>query len=145
MEKTMPRAIPVLMALAAISSTPHTAPAQTLQEQQVCATKAKKYFLEQAGQAVSADYESHYNTKLRKCLVLIHLVKVTGPFTSIIRQVSDVFERHIYGDYLWQSQSGKKYWEVEPITCEVTPTLALRRRCRSREEFDAMISDFMTD
>jgi hypothetical protein len=52
---------------------------QTLDLQAMCATQAKKVFQEGETEAkgfgskrVSADYQSHYNTKIKKCLVLIN-------------------------------------------------------------------------
>jgi len=32
---------------------------------------------------------------------------------------------------------GKKYWEVPPTTCELTPSLRSEKFCKTREEFDA--------
>jgi hypothetical protein len=134
----------LILTAAAVSSISGQAWAQTLQQQEMCAKQAKKYFEDQIR---DGDYQSHYNTKLGKCLVLIHqtLSPGAGVGVQIIRQLSDAYERHIYADYFWMSVQGKKYWEVKPMVCELTPTLAEKRLCENDDEFKALISPFMTE
>jgi hypothetical protein len=134
----------ILAFAVAVLSIAGQAKAQTLQQQAMCATQAKKYFDEQFPDG-SADYQSHYNTKLGKCLLLIRRLVVPGAEVQVIRQLVDAFERHIYADYLWMSAKGKKYWEVKPITCEFTPALSEKRYCESENEFNALISPLMSE
>jgi hypothetical protein len=134
----------LILTAAAVSSISGQAWAQTLQQQEMCAKQAKEYFEDQIR---DGDYQSHYNTKLGKCLVLIHqtLSPGAGVGVQIIRQLSDAYERYIYADYFWMSVQGKKYWEVKPMVCELTPTLAEKRLCENDDEFKALISPFMTE
>src|SRR5215472_4767069 len=110
-----------------------TARAQSLQQQEICANQAKVYFQENSAddpklskdgdQSIGAGYVGHYNTKLNRCFVLVDSTSL-GPngqfFTST--QLVDAFERRIYATYYWMSHKDKKYWEVPPISCELTPT-----------------------
>jgi hypothetical protein len=57
----------------------------------------------------------------------------------------DANERRQYATYLWISRQDKKYWEVPPTTCELTPSLREKKFCTSREEFDAFIASYMED
>ena len=74
------RILPILAIIAASLARP--ACAQTLDDQERCATQAEKAFQtwkredraegERVGSSlVFADYSSHYNTKLQKCLMLV--------------------------------------------------------------------------
>jgi len=58
-------------------------------------------------------------------------------------QLTDAFERRIFATYGWTSQAGKKYWEVPPRTCELTPTSHETINCSSKEEFDAFVAKYM--
>jgi hypothetical protein len=51
---------------------------------------------------------------------------------------------HVAAYYLWMTRKGKQYWEVPPMTCELTPTLAEKQLCENREQFDALVTPFMT-
>lgn len=143
--------------------------AQTLEQQEKCAARAKVYFQdlkaewdsaakktekdfgEMASQATtnSLDYQSHYNLKLQKCLVLIerdtsyYTPKTGTGFQAKTAELSDAYERRVYASYWWQSQPGKKYWEVPPSGCDLVPTLAEKRTCSSREEWDAFVSPYL--
>jgi hypothetical protein len=49
----------------------------------------------------------------------------------------------MYGVYLWKTHETKKYWEVPPVSCELTPSLSVKKFCSSREEFDAFVAEYM--
>ena len=131
---------------------------QTLDLQAMCATQARKAFQEwekdqnepkykSSFPLVSADYQSHYNTKIKKCLVLIEAnhsaTKNEQISTSVL--LTDAFERRVYANYLWISRPNKMYWEVPPMTCELLPSLRDQKQCKTREEFDAFVADYMEE
>ena len=130
--------------------------AQPLDLQATCAAQARKAFNEwerewkndpevKAGKTwktFSTDYQSHYNTKLKKCLMLITMM---GNQSQTSVYLSDAYERRIYASYLWFAHETKKDWEVPPITCELVPPLRQKKHCTSREEFDAFVADYMEE
>lgn len=89
--------------------------------------------------------QSHYNTKLGKCLMLVETTDMLGPQASTTAYMMDANERRQYATYLWISRQDKKYWEVPPMTCELTPSLREKKFCTSREEFDTFIASYMED
>jgi hypothetical protein len=129
---------------------------QSLDLQALCATQARKAFQEAELEykndpvgkmftTVSSDYQSHYNTKLKKCLMLVDATRMVGDQSSTTVYLTDAFERRIYASYLWISQKGKKYWEVPPSTCELTPSLRQKKNCTTRAEFDTFVADYMEE
>ena len=58
----------------------------------------------------TSDYQSHYNTKLGKCLMLIEATRSFGKEISNSKLLTDAFERRVYAYYLWTSKEGKNYW-----------------------------------
>jgi hypothetical protein len=127
--------------------------AQTLDDQERCASQAEKAFREWerdnktgplAGfsKPLSSDYESHFNTKMKKCLILIESTdSVTGTGnTSNSALLMDAFERHVYANYSWVSSQTKKYWEVKPLMCDLIPAAQPKKNCADRDEFDAFVA-----
>jgi hypothetical protein len=131
----------VVAAAATLLTFGTTANAQTLKEQEMCASQAKQYFLEnKAERVVWADYESHYNKKLGKCFVLVKQMIppiVDGGGFGVQADLSDAYERHMYG--FFHSMSSKV------TLCELTPIIGERRICESRKEFDALIAPYMQE
>jgi hypothetical protein len=91
----------------------------------------------------TSDYQSHYNTKLGKCLILVDYIYQTGNPIWTAAFLMDAFERKMYAVYLWKTHETKKYWEVPPVSCELTPSLSAKKFCSSREEFDAFVAGYM--
>jgi hypothetical protein len=155
------RILPILAIIAASLARP--ACAQTLDDQERCATQAEKAFQtwkredraegERVGSSlVFADYSSHYNTKLQKCLMLVeaqhqlgHLTQASpsGPTSSTTAALTDAYERRTYAVYVWMSRPDKKYWEVPPTSCELIPTPREKRNCATREEFDDFVARYL--
>jgi hypothetical protein len=155
------RILPILAIIAASLARP--ACAQTLDDQERCATQAEKAFQtwkredraegERVGSSlVFADYSSHYNTKLQKCLMLVeaqhqlgHLTQASpsGPTFSTTAALTDAYERRTYAVYVWMSRPDKKYWEVPPTSCELIPTPREKRNCATREEFDDFVARYL--
>jgi len=122
-----------------------SANAQPLDLQATCAAQARKAFNEferewkndpanKAFKTLSTDYQGHYNTKLKKCLMLITMM---GNQSQTSVYLSDAYERRLYAEYL----SG----EVPPITCQLVPSLRQKKYCTSREEFDAFVAEYMEE
>jgi hypothetical protein len=129
---------------------------QTLDFQAMCATQARKAFQEWeiertesakkfGSTVVSSDYQSHYNTKLKKCLILIQATTTRGDQVSTSVHLSDAYERREYAFYLWISKQDKKYWEVSPSSCELIPSLRQKTSCTTREEFDNFVAQYMEE
>jgi hypothetical protein len=133
-----------------------SANAQSLDQQERCAQQARRAFQElntenrTEGQrfrmtVMSADYQSHYNTRLGKCLMLVETTYMSGSEFTTTAQLMDAKERRLYATYGWRSKEGKRYWEVPPTTCELTPSLREKKLCSSREEFDAFAANYMEE
>ncbi len=130
--------------------------AQSLDQQERCAHQARRSFQEIDTQSrvegkqlgmnrVSGDYQSHYNTKMGKCFMLVETTDMLGSQSSTTAYLMDANERRQYAIYLWISRQDKKYWEVPPTTCELTPNLREKKFCTSREDFDAFVANYMEE
>jgi hypothetical protein len=131
--------------------------AQSLDLQATCAAQARKAFYEWDAELkkselpdmkaleLSNDYQSHYNTKLKKCLILVESSRWLAKTQTVTVYLSDAYERRIYASYIWYSHPTKQYWEVAPSTCELIPSLRQKKYCNSREEFDAFVADYMEE
>jgi len=129
----------------------------TLELQAMCATQARNVFQEMEDQRkkdpysknfkrLSSDYQSHYNTKINKCLMLIEATETLGD--DIIRRSTsayliDAYERWRYASYLWISTKNKIDEEVPPMTCELEAPYQQKKNCTTREEFDAFVAEYM--
>ena len=123
------------------------ASAQSLDNQERCSLQAKKeYDLWKADQIrlqlISSEYQSHFNTKISKCLMLLTADYVGG---SNLKFLEDSFERRIYAMYYWSPSSTKKYWEVPPSICELTPSTLGKKNCSSVDEFDSFVATYLED
>jgi hypothetical protein len=96
-----------------------------------------------SGPAVSIDYQSHYNVKIEKCLLLIEATHVVNGQAGTSVTLSDAYEHRVYAIYMWISRENKKYWEVPPFACDLIPTQRDERYCTSREEFDTFVANYM--
>jgi hypothetical protein len=144
----------VLLVVLIMSAIP--ARSQTLDDQERCASQARKAFQERESdskkgpfgnlsETISSDYESHYNTKIKKCLMLIENTEwsKTSTNTLVSATLMDAYERHVYAAFSWASREGKKYWEVPPSICDLMPVQQEKKNCASREEFDAFVAGYL--
>ena len=143
-------------ALIVLSACITSAHAQSLDQQERCAQQARRAFQEIQAEAastnqklgftpISSDYQSHYNTKSGKCLMLVETNTMFAGESNTSAYLSDANERRYYASYLWMSRKGKKYWEVPPISCELTASSREKKLCSSREEFDAFTANYMEE
>jgi hypothetical protein len=151
----MRRALAIILIAIAFGSIAH---AQSLDQQERCAQQAKRAYAESLAEfeayngattqktvRISGDYQSHYNMKLGKCLMLVETRDMLGSQSTTTAYVVDANERRQYATYVWMSREGKKYWEVPPMACEPTPSLREKRFCKTREEFDEFAAPYMEE
>jgi hypothetical protein len=131
--------------------------AQTLDQQERCSMEAKRSFQEieakdlAEGKAVGvsqigSDYQSHYNNKMGKCLMLVEKTSMLGGGnSSTTAYLIDANERRPYATYVWISRKDKKYWEVPPTACELDPSMREKRTCKTREEFDSFVAGYLEE
>jgi hypothetical protein len=149
----------VLAACAAFALAAHSANAQSLQDQQMCAAQAQKIFgpiWENYNQQASVylqntdrqgavggppTEQSYYNDKLGVCLLLLAVqpvVQVDGPGIINIT-LSDAFGGRTYGSYYWSNPEHKGH--VPPPECSVNFT-GQKQTCNSEDEFTSLITPY---
>lgn len=117
-----------------------------LELQAQCAKQATTAFKESGWEKESlAGYENHYNEKLNKCLVIMQNTDTkTAPGKIITsRYLSDAFEGKNLGNYFWESDRTKKYYEVAPFECDVTIPSGEKKTCKSSDEFEELLKVYM--
>lgn len=123
--------------------TPQDTNAASLQQQEMCGAQAKKAFEELNTNSLPGeywqDYESHYNTKLNRCLIITH--RASAKNTS--EMLSDANEQHVFADFYWVPRDDKKYWEVPPVTCEFETAYGQMEHCNSQGEFNTAVAKYM--
>jgi hypothetical protein len=139
------RAATIFVAMLIGNMTCATAWGQFHQEQEVYAKHAKVAFQEYSAdeqksgiKPFTSDYQSHYNTKLDKCLIRIEeTIPSDGEFITNVL-LFEVFERRLYASYF--SKSGSKVLTY----CDLIPTFHDEKTfCSSRGEFDSFVSKYM--
>jgi hypothetical protein len=116
--------------------------AQSLQEQTICASQAGKayradYVAPVPGMKLeTSNFQSHYNTKLNKCLMLTNQIIEYSGQTTMTAQLSDVIERHVFADYSLNMKNNI-------MVCQLTPTLDKTMNCSSRDEFNSFVAKYM--
>lgn len=104
----------------------------TFDLQERCAKQAREAFLNLGwGKYESAAFENHFNQKLNKCFVQIENSDVMGTWKT----VSDAFEGKVYAVLGLHGDEVKK--------CSVTLLSGEERICRSSDEFDALVKQYM--
>jgi hypothetical protein len=146
----------IFLAIPAVIGLASSAHSQTLDLQATCAAQARRAFQEYSAEdkaesaklgmpILSIDYQSHYNTKINRCLILTEKTSSFGGQTSTSVNLWDALERRNYANWLWQSHPTKKYWEVPPITCDLVRNYRDMKNCTSREQFDAFVAEYMEE
>lgn len=121
----------------------------TLQQQKMCAQQAKVSFDEfdkapTRGlkiMTISSSYTNHFDANTTTCYVeIFYSFSMDGGKTmTTSKVVSDAFEGRTYASYMWTSDRVKKYWEVKPTLCTVTPRNQDEIICQSDTEFDSLV------
>ena len=132
--------------------------AQSLGIQEQCASQARKAFLEledenkaRHNQSTSihdgaSDYQSHYNRKLDRCLILISRRSVLPLATDLSDQqrqsvLVDANERRYYANYVETQLATETKPKIE--TCELMPGMRHKTVCATRAEFDAFAASYL--
>jgi hypothetical protein len=146
-----------IVASLAIVTSGTLARSQSIDLQEKCASQARMAYQESEredrGQSRmlgalatgSSAYQSHYNAKLQKCLMLIDQTQAVGDQASTGATLTDANERRVYAVYIWLGSENEKHSELPPIVCELIPSFGDRRICTSREEFDAFVAPYMRE
>ena len=114
--------------------------------QQKCAAQAHTQFVQSGFEKQAmAGYVNHYNEKANSCFMVISSTDTrTSPgriFTNLM--LLDAFEGKVFGNYAWQSDPAKKYWENPPFMCDVTLPSGEKKQCKSDAEFRELIKVYM--
>lgn len=114
----------------------------TIDIQEQCARQAREQY-RQAGweKQALANFQNHYSATLSKCFMLIE--STNAVFTSKV--LMDAFEGRILGNYLWQVDKGKKFWEVPPIQCDVLLPSGETALCKSSMEFEELAKAYLEE
>jgi hypothetical protein len=131
---------------------------QSLDIQERCASEARKAFqeLEDENKAKynqstlidkgGSDYQSHYNTKLDRCLMLVNRRSVLPLSENLSDQqrqsfLVDANERRYYATYVETQLAVETKPKID--TCELTPGIRRKIPCTTREEFDAFAATYL--
>ena len=148
--RSMRKAIVLIVAITSILASGVLTRAQSQAQQAQCATRArvtiqednaKWVILNRQGklgyQTISFEWQSHYNPKIQRCLILATRVTSSGNVTQTTKKMYDAFERRDYGGYLLSTSS------ATPLFCELPSNDGQRRFCKSQEEFEAIAAEYM--
>jgi hypothetical protein len=68
----------------------------------------------------------------------------TTPGRQFINKILlDAFEQRTLAIYTWMSSDTKKYWEVKPVICKLSPANQPEQPCTSEEDFNAFVATYM--
>ena len=133
---------------------------QSLDLQERCASNARKTFQELEDesrakydpstlvQKAVSNYQSHYNTRLNRCLILIHRLSVLPLSTNLSNQARqsilvDANERRYYATYIETQLAEETKSKVEK--CELRPGARQQTICKTREEFDGFVARYLEE
>ena len=134
------------VALVVVTAFISVAQSQSLDLQEMCASQARKTFQETEsdyknqpslveGTIVSNAYQSHYNTRLDRCLMELDRVKLVGSEFWTTSELIDAAERREYAFY---TERGS-----EVVSCVFVPRVREMTYCTSHEQFDAVVAEYM--
>jgi hypothetical protein len=149
-------AIALLGAAAYVAGTP-ALPQVSRDSEEGCARQAETVFREggyskdithpkgdsSGSNDVIANFESHYDTALSKCFMLLEIFGVGISNAGFqIRSLLDAYEGRTYAEFAWGPTESSKYGEVRPY-CRLMASRGDQSNCRSEAEFDAFVNRYM--
>jgi hypothetical protein len=149
-------AIAILGAAAYVAGTPSLAQI-SLDSEEGCARRAETVFRERGyskditrpkgdtsgSNDVMANFESHHNTVLNKCFMLLEIFGVGISNAGFqIRSLLDAYQGRTYAEFAWGPTESSKYGEVRPY-CRLMASLDDQSNCHSEAEFDAFVNRYM--
>lgn len=112
----------------------------SLELQDKCAKQASAEFKTFEDRELAA-FTDHYNLNLNKCFILVEYMDTVHGVRY--EWLNDAYEGKVYGQYEFKADKVKKYWEVPPVVCKVTPPSGDGKICSSSDEFDALVKQYM--
>ncbi len=94
------------------------------------------------------NFQSHYNTRLNRCLLLINRVSVLPLSTNLSNQqrqsvLVDANERRYYATYIETQLAEETKPKID--RCELRSTMRSRTACSTRGEFDAFVAAYLEE
>jgi hypothetical protein len=147
----------VSIALAVWQTPAHS---QSLEVQERCAAEASNTFRQLESENAAkydpatliqkpvSNFQSHYNIKLKRCLVLISRVALIPLSTNLSNQqrqsfLVDANERRYYASYVETQLALETKPKVD--RCELRPTMRYKTVCTTRDEFDAFVATYLEE
>jgi hypothetical protein len=92
---------------------------------------------------VIANFESHYNTVLNKCFILLEIFGVgTSNAGFQIRSLLDAYKGRTYAEFAWGPTESSKSAEVRPY-CRLMASRDDQSNCHSEAVFDAFVNRYI--
>jgi hypothetical protein len=149
-------AIAILGAAAYVAGTPALSQVSRDSEEG-CAREAEKVFRERdyskditrpkgdtsGNNDVIANFESHYNTVLNRCFMLLEIFGVgTSNAGFQIRSLLDTYEGRTYAEFAWGPTESSKSAEVRPY-CRLVTSRDDQSDCHSEAEFNTFVDRYI--
>ena len=99
--------------------------------------EAAAYFWDEDVERLTADYHSHYSTRLRQCLMLVEESASKNGGLERVSFIVDIPEQREYAYYLADNN--------EVVVCELKPTVIQQTLCKTRDEFDNFVAAYMDE
>jgi hypothetical protein len=116
----------------------------TLELQDKCAKQAQSEFtalgFKENNDNWQASFENHYNAKLNKCVMEVRTQDTSSSGILHTITVTDAFERKEFADLVFKFTSE---FVDQVLQCRVTTSDGEEKRCRSEEEFNTLIKQYM--
>jgi hypothetical protein len=149
-------AIAILGAVAYVAGTP-ALPQVSRDSEEGCARQAETVFRARGyskditrpkgdtsgNNDVIANFESHYNTVLNKCFMLLEIFGVgTNNAGFQIRSLLDAYEGRTYAEFAWGPTESSKSAEVRPY-CRLMASSDDQSNCHSEAEFNTFVDGYI--
>ena len=149
-------AIAILGAVAYVAGTP-ALPETGRDSEEGCARQAETVFRERGyskditrpkgdtsgSNDVIANFESHYNTVLNKCFMLLEIFGVgTNNAGFQIRSLLDAYGGRTYAEFAWGPTESSKSAEVRPY-CRLMTSRDDQSNCHSEAEFNTFVDGYI--
>lgn len=117
--------------------------------QKMCSEQAAKAFNDMRFMPhdFNNSFLDHYNEKLGKCFILIHIFNIDNHRMTIAESLSDAFGGADYGDYYnWHYTSDPIPGIDHIVMCDRKPDgINSQEPCKSHEEWDSYTARYMKD
>lgn len=114
----------------------------SLELQEKCAKQAREY-LSQFENKNLVDTQNHYNVGLNKCFVETQSESFELGNRVESKVLTDAFEGKDYGTFIFISKPNQSDYLVPPVECEVMLPSKGETVCKSSDEFDALVNQYM--